>query len=116
MVSSARLDECADGQRVVVAGLVVARQHPATSKGVVFVLLEDEWGFLNIIVPAKTFERNRETVKFAPFLVVEGTLERDGRALNVIGRRFRELGIRDADAAEAAGVAERAAFRSHDFH
>ncbi len=116
VVSSARLDECADGARVVVAGLVVARQHPATSKGTVFVLLEDEWGYLNIIVPARTYERNRETVKFAPFLVVEGALERDGRALTVVGRRFRELGLHDADAGAVVGVAERTAFRSHDFH
>jgi error-prone DNA polymerase len=109
VVSSQALPACADGERVLVAGLVVARQHPATAKGTVFVLLEDEWGFLNIIVPARTYERYREAVKFAPFLVVEGTLERDGAALNVVGRRFRELGVREPGASAGA-------FRSHDFH
>ncbi len=109
VVSSEALPACVDGERVLVAGLVVARQHPATAKGTVFVLLEDEWGFLNIIVPARTYERNREAVKFAPFLVVEGTLERDGAALNVVGRRFRELGVREPGASAGA-------FRSHDFH
>ncbi len=95
VTSSRGLPGLADGARTVVAGLVVARQHPETAKGTVFVLLEDEFGFLNIIVPARTFEQNRETVKFSPFLVVEGRLERDGRALNVVGRRFRELTTRE---------------------
>ena len=40
-----------DGARVRVAGLVVARQRPATAKGVTFMLLEDEHGTINLIVP-----------------------------------------------------------------
>ena len=33
------------------AGLVVARQRPATAKGITFMLLEDEFGTINLIVP-----------------------------------------------------------------
>ncbi|HEY8469906.1 MAG TPA: hypothetical protein VIL18_09695, partial [Longimicrobiales bacterium] len=44
---SDRLREERDGARVVVAGLVIARQHPETANGTVFVLLEDEAGFIN---------------------------------------------------------------------
>jgi hypothetical protein len=39
-------------------------------------------------------EENREAVKFAPFLLVLGRVERDGAVLNVVGRRFRELVVR----------------------
>ncbi|MEX2611919.1 MAG: DNA polymerase III subunit alpha, partial [Gemmatimonadota bacterium] len=60
VTDSRGLEDLPGGARVVVAGLVVARQHPETAKGTVFVLLEDEHGFMNVIVPAKLYERNRE--------------------------------------------------------
>ena len=44
-------------QRVAVAGMAVARQRPATAKGVVFMLLEDEHGQFNLIVPPQVYER-----------------------------------------------------------
>ncbi|HEV2147129.1 MAG TPA: hypothetical protein VGR37_06985, partial [Longimicrobiaceae bacterium] len=102
ILSSAELPEVGKGEKVLVSGLIVARQHPATSKGTVFVLLEDESGFINVIVPAKVYEANRETVKFSQFLIVEGRFERDGAVMNVVGRRFREL-------------PRSIAFQSHDF-
>ncbi len=92
-----------NGRPVIVAGLVIARQHPETAKGTVFVLLEDEWGFINVIVPARLYRENHETVKFSPFLVVEGKFERDGPVMNVVGRRFHRLAAREL------------AFRSRDF-
>ena len=39
------------GADVRIAGLVVARQRPATANGVVFMLLEDEHAQVNLIVP-----------------------------------------------------------------
>ena len=102
--SSAELEECTDGESVVVAGLVVARQHPSTSKGTVFLLLEDERGLVNIVVPAKLYEKNREVVKYSPFLLIEGRFEREGAVVNVVGFRFRQLRMPTV------------AYRSHDFH
>ena len=93
-VGSASLRALDDGERCVVAGLVVARQHPASAKGTVFVLLEDEDGFINVIIPARLYERNRETVNHSPFLLVEGRFERDGAVENVVGQRFRRLDAR----------------------
>lgn len=108
IASSRDLAEHANGERIVVAGLVVARQHPETANGTVFVLLEDEWGFINVIVPAKLFAQNREVVKSAPFLVVEGRFEREDAAMNVVGWRFRGLPMRKPRS-------ERIAYRSKDF-
>jgi error-prone DNA polymerase len=88
----------------VIAGLIVARQHPETAKGTVFLLLEDEFGYMNIIVSKDRFERYRETVKFSSFLVIEGRIEREDQVINVIGRRFRELKTREI------------IVRSRDFH
>ena len=43
--------------RVAVAGMAVARQRPSTANGVVFMLLEDEHGQVNLIVPPPVYER-----------------------------------------------------------
>ncbi|HET7275985.1 MAG TPA: hypothetical protein VFI91_12525, partial [Longimicrobiaceae bacterium] len=104
IASSADIQELEDDQPVVVAGLVVARQHPSTAKGTVFLLMEDEWGFINVIVPAKLYEKNREIVRYSPFLMVEGLFEREGPVLNVVGRRFRKI------------KTQLLSLRSHDFH
>ena len=84
-------EQYGDGERIVIAGLVVARQHPETAKGTVFLLLEDEFGYMNVIVPKPMYERYREVVKFSTFIVIEGVFEREDRVMNVVGRRFREL-------------------------
>jgi error-prone DNA polymerase len=109
VASSRDMEQHASGERIVIAGLVVARQHPATAKGTVFVLLEDEFGYMNVIVPRPLYQENREVVRHAPFLAVEGRFEREDGVLNVVGRRFRELKV-------SRGGAQPAGFRSRDFH
>jgi error-prone DNA polymerase len=83
------------GSQVVVSGLVIARQHPATAKGTVFLLMEDEFGYINIIVPARLYEKNREIVRFSPFMLIHGRFEREESVLNVVGRRFGRLDVRE---------------------
>ena len=59
---------------VAVAGLAIARQRPATANGVVFMLLEDEHGQVNLIVPPPVYERYRAIVRGEPLLLARGTL------------------------------------------
>jgi error-prone DNA polymerase len=96
-VASSRdlIESYVNGDRIVIAGLVVARQHPETAKGTVFMLLEDEFGYMNVIVSRDLFAANREVVKFSTFIVIEGRIEREDQVVNVIGRRFRELRTRE---------------------
>jgi error-prone DNA polymerase len=82
------------GEQIVVAGLVTIRQRPASANGTIFLLLEDEWGFINVIVPSFLVEPNSEVVKFATFVLVQGKFEKDGKVMNVVGRRFKELDVR----------------------
>ena len=91
IASTRELGELEPGLTTIVAGLVIARQHPATANGTVFLLLEDEFGYVNIIVPARLYEKNRETVRFSPFIIVEGKFEREESVFNVVGRTFRPL-------------------------
>jgi error-prone DNA polymerase len=82
------------GTRVRVPGLVVARQRPGTAGGVVFVLLEDEHGVINLVVPPRVYERHRLVVRTEPLLLVEGKLEKlaaaDG-AINVLVDRVSAI-------------------------
>ena len=55
---------------------MVARQRPATAKGVTFMLLEDEHGTVNLIVPLPVHERYRLAVRTEPLLLATGRLER----------------------------------------
>ena len=80
---SDELDGISHG-RSVVAGMVVARQRPATAKGVVFMLLEDELGTINVIVPPPVYERHRLAVRTASFALVSGKLERREGVINVV--------------------------------
>jgi error-prone DNA polymerase len=96
---SAELEEAADGSRVEVAGMVVARQRPATARGVVFMLLEDESGVINLVVPPPAYERHRLAVRTASFVRVEGKLERREGVINVVVAEVEALATPDAPVA-----------------
>ncbi len=64
-----------DGQRVRYAGLVICRQRPGTAGGVVFMTLEDETGFVNVVLWERVYEAHRLTAKTTSFLGVTGRLQ-----------------------------------------
>ena len=85
---------CAHDTPVTLGGLVVARQRPGTAKGIVFLLLEDEFGTVNLIVPPDVYERHRLAVRTEPLLLARGKLEKlpiAGGAINVYVRSLRPL-------------------------
>jgi error-prone DNA polymerase len=97
-VHSGQLEQLRHGSRVRAGGLVVARQRPGTAGGVVFILLEDEHGVINLIVPPKVYERHRLMVRTEPLLLVEGKLERfakAGGAINVLVDRVGQISAPD---------------------
>ncbi|HEY8075963.1 MAG TPA: error-prone DNA polymerase, partial [Labilithrix sp.] len=74
--SSRDLLSMRSGQRVSVAGLVICRQRPGTASGVVFVTMEDEHGFSNLVLWSKTFEKLHHIATTARLLVAHGKIER----------------------------------------
>jgi error-prone DNA polymerase len=97
-----RGEDITQDSTVTVAGLVLVRQRPGTSKGVVFMTLEDETDIANIIVWSKVFEKNRRTVMTARFLAVRGRLQRAGLVIHVVAESFIDLtaalpALRDGD-------------------
>ena len=90
-LSSAELERARHGSQVRVAGLVVARQRPATAKGVTFMLLEDEHGTINLIVPPPVHERCRLAVRGEALVIADGRLERREGVVNVLVHDVRRL-------------------------
>jgi error-prone DNA polymerase len=74
--TSAQLARLPQGSAVNVAGLVIARQRPGTAKGTMFLLFEDEWGTINLVVPRAVYERHRPLARAEPLLLARGRLER----------------------------------------
>jgi len=77
-----------DGRRTHYAGLVICRQRPGTASGVVFLTLEDEAGFVNVVVWAKVYEQFRVIVKTASFLGVTGRLQVQDGVTHLIADAF----------------------------
>jgi len=84
IASSRALERLPNERPVTIAGLVVARQRPATANGITFMLLEDEWGTINLIVPPPVFKRHRMVVRAEPFVMARGRLERREGVINVL--------------------------------
>ena len=64
-----------NGKRIRYAGQVICRQRPGTAGGVVFMTLDDETGFVNLVIWDSVFERYSVLAKTAAFLGITGTLQ-----------------------------------------
>jgi error-prone DNA polymerase len=91
-LSSRELAELPHGRRVAVAGMAIARQRPSTAKGVVFMLVEDEFGQVNLIVPPPVYDRFRAIVRGEPLLLARGRYEHIERNRNVLVSELETLG------------------------
>ncbi len=107
LVSSAGLERMRNGARVKIAGLVVARQRPATAHGITFMLLEDEFGTLNLIVPPAVFDEHRAVVRAEPLLMAEGRVENREGTINIVVDRLWRLERPDLPQAEIRHIEPR---------
>jgi error-prone DNA polymerase len=99
VVASEALWRVRDGSAVEVAGMVIARQRPATAHGMTFMLLEDEQGCINVIVPPTVYERHRLEVRTAAFVRVSGRVERREGVQNLVAAGLEPLSRPDLPAA-----------------
>lgn len=106
-----RVNTLKNGRRVRYAGLVICRQRPGTASGVVFMTLEDEAGFVNVVVFSKVFERNAIFIKTTGFLGVTGKIQSEEGVVHVIAEGFFAPRFARAD-----GVGEVPEVESYDFH
>jgi len=73
-----------DGARVRYAGVVITRQRPGTAKGVVFMTLEDETGFVNVVLWKDVFARFRVLAKTASLLGISGKIQSESGVVHVV--------------------------------
>jgi error-prone DNA polymerase len=102
---AAMLKRARKNSTVRVAGCVICRQRPGTANGFLFLSLEDETGIANIIVEPELFDKNRDALVTAPYLLIEGLLQNQQGAISIK--------LRTVDALDFSAAAVPA---SHDFH
>ncbi|NVJ70418.1 MAG: error-prone DNA polymerase, partial [Alphaproteobacteria bacterium] len=105
IIPNEQLPHLKSGRRLSVAGLVLVRQRPGSSKGVIFMTLEDETGTANIVVWNKVFEKQRAVLMGSRLLVVHGELQHEDGVIHVVAKHLEDashalLGLSDDDAAD----------------
>lgn len=73
-----------DGKRLRYAGMVICRQRPGTARGVVFMTLEDETGFVNLVIWEKVFKKHEIIAKTQSFLGVTGKLQNQSGVTHLV--------------------------------
>jgi error-prone DNA polymerase len=77
-----------DGKTVRYAGLVICRQTPGTASGVTFMTLEDETGFVNLVVWPRVFEQYARLAKSVSLLGVTGRLQKQQGVVHIVVRKM----------------------------
>ena len=91
LLKSAEAKQRAHGSRVVVAGLMIVRQMPPTAKGVVFATLEDEEGFIDLVIRHETRQKHPRLLEEQGFVRAVGVLQKDGFSYSVLVDRLTPL-------------------------
>jgi len=71
------IDDTSDETVVLLSGIVIMRQRPPTAKGMMFMTLEDETGFIQCVLSPPTQE-SHEHLLTLPALTVRGVLQAAG--------------------------------------
>lgn len=103
VVPAGKLNTLEDGMAVNVCGLITVRQRPGTAKGVLFITIEDETGFANLVVWGSTYQHFRKVILQARLLMVIGHVQIEGEVIHVIAHSLHNMnhlmridaGIRD---------------------
>lgn len=88
MLTTEHIKTLRNGDSVRIAGIVISRQRPSTSSGVVFVTLEDETGYTNVVIWRRIASEQRRILLNAQLLGVTGHIERDGQVIHLIAKKL----------------------------
>ncbi|TAG66323.1 MAG: error-prone DNA polymerase, partial [Burkholderiales bacterium] len=86
--SAAEIYASRSGRYLRAAGIVTCRQHPSTAKGTTFVTLEDETGYVNVVVWESVAQRFRKALVLSRFMLVAGKIERQGSVVHLIAEQL----------------------------
>jgi error-prone DNA polymerase len=88
LATASELRAMPNGRSARTAGIVTCRQRPGTAQGVVFVTLEDETGYTNVVVWNDLVERQRKELLGSRLLGVEGYMQIEGEVVHLVARRL----------------------------
>ena len=75
------------------AGLIVSRQRPPTARGFAFFVLEDGPHRAQMVISPDLWEENRQLLRDARALIVDGYAEREGYAVTLKAQRLADLEV-----------------------
>jgi len=80
------------GTRVRACGLITMRQRPMTANGTIFLTLEDETGYVNVVIWPRLWEKQRAIILGASLIAIDGVMETDGEVYHLIADRVHDFG------------------------
>ncbi|MBN2717775.1 MAG: error-prone DNA polymerase [Deltaproteobacteria bacterium] len=84
------------GKHIHYVGMVICRQRPSTAAGVVFMTLEDETGFVNLICFKDVFEKYKLIAKTTPILGVTGKVQYQDGVTHLIAEHLWRPGLKES--------------------
>lgn len=97
LLAAKDLKQARSGQIVEVFGLILVRQSPGSANGMVFVTMEDDSGFINLVFTPSIYEKCYRLVERQAFLCVRGKLQRQGDTHSVLVQLIYEPHIKRAE-------------------
>ena len=104
-----RIHDCTHGDELDYVGVVICRQRPGTASGVTFFTLEDETGFVNVVVWKQVFDRHAALAKTAALLGVTGKIQKADGVIHLMAKSLWAPDVTDVALANQT-------HRSRDFH
>jgi error-prone DNA polymerase len=77
-----------DGVRARYAGIVICRQRPGTASGTTFMTLEDETGFVNVVIWPRVFDTFPVLAKTASFLGITGKIQSQDGVVHLVAEEL----------------------------
>ncbi|WP_293945514.1 MULTISPECIES: error-prone DNA polymerase [unclassified Sphingobacterium] len=116
VVPTEKLGLVKNNMPVKVCGLVTVRQRPGTSKGVLFVTIEDDTGFANVVIWSKVFEKYRKEILRAKLFMVAGKVQVEGEVIHIIAERCFDMSGLLKNLAEEDEQVTHVFYKGRNFH
>ncbi len=88
MPTATQVTTMPDGTRTDYVGLVICRQQPGTATGVTFYTLEDETGFVNLVVWQRVFQKYSLIARTAVLMGVAGKVQAEHGVVHLVADRL----------------------------
>ncbi|MCP4574101.1 MAG: DNA polymerase III subunit alpha [bacterium] len=104
--TAAEVSALKHGRRTDYVGVVICRQRPHTASGVTFMTLEDETGFVNLVMWNQVWQEHKVLAKTLSLMGVSGKIQSEERVVHLIVDKVWEPRLQDEPIIQ----------RSRDFH